>query len=70
MLNIWEVLDDLETIANDSRSDRHEVADEILVTIGGMDDDEKERLFSNLRGRSFEDTDAAIEVFRSLGIIL
>ena len=70
MLNIWEVLDDLETIANDSRNARHEVADEILTTIGGMDDDEKERLFSNLRGRSFEDTNAGIEAFRSLGVIL
>ena len=70
MLNIWEVLDDLETIANDSRSDRHEVANEILETLDGMDSDDKDTLFSNLKGRDFEDTDAAIEVFRSLGIIL
>lgn len=35
-----------------------------------MDDDEKERLFSNLRGRSFEDTNEAIETFRKLGVIL
>ena len=69
MLNIWEVLDDLETIANDSRSDRHEVANEILETLDGMGSDDKDKLFSKLTNRDFEDTDAAIEVFRNLGTI-
>lgn len=70
MLNIWEVLDDLETIANDSRSARHEVANEILETLDGMDSDDKDKLFSNLKGRDFEDTNAGIEAFRKLGVIL
>ena len=70
MLNIWEVLDDLETIANDSRNGRHEVANEILETLDGMDREDKDKLFSNLTNRDYEDTNAAIETFRKLGVIL
>lgn len=70
MLNIWEVLDDLETIANDSRNARHEVANEILETLDGMDREDKDKLFSNLTNRDYEDTNEAIETFRKLGVIL
>ena len=70
MLNIWQVLDDLETIANDSRNARHEVANEILETLDGMDREDKDKLFSNLTNRDYEDTNEAIETFRSLGVIL
>lgn len=70
MLNIWQVLDDLETIANDSRNARHEVANEILETLDGMDREDKDKLFSNLTNRDYEDTNEAIETFRKLGVIL
>lgn len=70
MLNIWEVLDDLETIANDSRNARHEVANEILETLDGMDREDKDKLFSNLTNRDYADTNEAIETFRKLGVIL
>lgn len=70
MLNIWEVLDDLETIANDSRNARHEVANEILETLDGMDREDKDKLFSNLTNRDYEDTNEAIETFRKLGVLL
>ena len=70
MLNIWEVLDDLETIANDSRNARHEVANEILETLDGMDREDKDKLFSNLTNRDYEDTNEALETFRKLGVIL
>ena len=70
MLNIFEVLDDLETIANDSRKARHEVANEILETLDGMDREDKDKLFSNLTNRDYEDTNEAIETFRRLGVIL
>lgn len=69
MLNIWEVLDDLETIANTNGNPRQEVANEILETLDGMDSEAKDRLLSNLKGKDFEDTNAAIEAFRNLGII-
>lgn len=46
MLNIWEVLDDLEIIANDSRSARHKVANEILETLDGMDSEAKDKSYS------------------------
>ena len=70
MLNIWQVLDDLETIANDSRNARHEVANEILETLDGMDREDKDKLFSNLTNRDYEDTNEAIETFRKLGVLL
>lgn len=70
MLNIWQVLDDLETIVNDSRNARHEVANEILETLDGMDREDKDKLFSNLTNRDYEDTNEAIETFRKLGVIL
>lgn len=49
MLNIWEVLDDLETIANTNGNPRQEVANEILETLDGMDSEAKDRLLSNLK---------------------